>query len=108
MDLARDISWPILGVFFWWLAGRGIEALVSARRQLARPKIRWWEIIPGLLIAAYGGILAVGMVVDRGSRQTLPWGIFFVIGILWFSLGVCTVWARVLQWRLSRTALHGA
>lgn len=104
----RDISWPILGMFFWWLAGRGIDALLSARRQLTRPKIRWWEIIPALLVLAYGGILAVGVIIDRGTRESLPWGIFFVIGIVWFSLGVCTVWARVLQWRLRRAALNAA
>src|SRR5215467_2174918 len=26
----RAVTWPIVGVFFWWIAGRGAEALVAA------------------------------------------------------------------------------
>jgi hypothetical protein len=34
----RAISWPLVGILFWWSAGRGIDALLSARRDLIQPK----------------------------------------------------------------------
>jgi hypothetical protein len=102
----RDISWPVFGMFFWWLAGRGIEALLAARSHLARPKIGWWEVILAISLLAYGGILAIGMVADRSSRETLPWQIFVGVGLMWFAFGMCTIWARVLQWHLGRSRLR--
>jgi hypothetical protein len=36
----RAIALPLIGILFWWSAGRGIEALLAARRQLVRPRIR--------------------------------------------------------------------
>lgn len=96
------ISWPVLGMFFWFLAGRGIEALVSVRKGLARPRIRWWEAILALVILAYGGILAGALIVDRESAGALPWRIGVAIGVMWFALGTGILWARVAQWWLKR------
>jgi hypothetical protein len=30
----RAITWPLLGIIFWWRVGRGIEALLATRRGI--------------------------------------------------------------------------
>jgi hypothetical protein len=105
-----DISWPVLGMFFWVFAGRGIEALLSARKGSLVPRIRWWEIILALLMLAYGGGLAVAMVAGGELFETPLWRIFVVIGLMWFSFGVSIVLAGWWQRRLRRAvarAEHG-
>jgi hypothetical protein len=89
-------------MFFWFLAGRGIEALVSTRKGLASPRIRWWDVILALVILAYGGILAGALLVDRDSAGALPWRIGVAIGVMWSALGTSILWARAAQWRLKR------
>src|SRR5882724_13188324 len=29
----RAVSWPFVGIVFWWMAGRGVEGLVAALRR---------------------------------------------------------------------------
>jgi len=99
-----DISCPILGMLFWFVAGRGIEALASARKGLARPRIRWWEVVLSLVILAYGGILAGALIVDPENAGALPWRLGVAIGVMWFVLGAAILWARAAQWRLKRRA----
>jgi hypothetical protein len=44
----RVISWPLIGILFWWSGGRGLEALLAARRHLVRPKLaglRQWSAL---------------------------------------------------------------
>ena len=41
----RVISWPIIGILFWWSAGRGIEALIAGRRRNIGPRITWLETV---------------------------------------------------------------
>ena len=101
----RDISWPIVGMFFWWLAGRSIEALLSARHEILQPRIRWWEVLISIPVLAYGGIWPVMMSVDRSSRaEFFWWPLLVVFGSLWLGLGACTVAASIVQWRLRRRA----
>ena len=99
-----DISWPVLGMFFWFFAGRGIEALLSARKRLLAPRIRWWEIVLALVMLAYGGGLAVAMVAGGELFETPLWRTFVLIGLMWFSLGVSVVLAGWWQRRLRRAA----
>jgi len=98
-----DISWPILGAFFWVFAGRGIEALLGVRRGLLAPRIRWWEIVLALVMVAYGGGLAVAMLAGGELLETPLWRTFLVIGLMWFSFGVGVVGACWWQRRLRRT-----
>jgi hypothetical protein len=43
----RALSWPIFGVFFWWFAGRGMDAFRAARKSILLPRIRsqrlYWQ-----------------------------------------------------------------
>jgi len=99
----RDLSWPIIGIFFWWLAGRGIEALLSSRHRILLPKIRWWEIVVSLPAMAFGAIWAIGLCAGQIVRADFPlWMLLAVFGSMWFILGASTSLAYFVQWRLRR------
>jgi len=86
----RALTWPIVGLIFWWLAGRGIEALLAARSHLISPALTWAEAIVAALICICMGVILMGLT----SRMTT------VACFLWLILGLATVGARVLQWRM--------
>lgn len=71
----RSLTWPILGMVFWWIAGRGIDALVASRRGFLSPQITWIEVFAAILVIALG---------------TLDWRSFFparTIAVVLSSLG---------------------
>jgi hypothetical protein len=98
----RAISWPILGSIFWWVAGRGADALVAARRRLLLPSIGWVETVVGSLIAASGATTVIGVEffsgADRGDLQLLA-----AVAGMWTVLGGATIAARIAQWRVRRS-----
>jgi hypothetical protein len=99
----RDLSWPMIGIFFWWLAGRSLEALLFSRHKILLPKIRWWEIAVSLPAFAFGAMWAVGLSIDRSARTEFPlWMLLAVFGSMWMMLGASTSLAYFLQWRLRR------
>jgi hypothetical protein len=105
-ELLKAITFPIVGIFFWWLVGRSAEALAAARRRALSPVITWAEILVGsLLILGDGGML-VGMVVDPSFREDLvfPWRLATLAAGLWVLLGALIIMARTAQWRLRRGA----
>jgi len=99
----RDLSWPIIGIFFWWLAGRSIEALLFSRHKMLLPKIRWWEVVVSLPAFAFGAIWAVGLCIDQSARTKFPfWMLLAILGSMWLVLGASTSVAYFVQWRLRR------
>ena len=99
----RDLSWPIIGIFFWWLAGRSIEALLFSRHKILLPKIRWWEVVVSVPVLAFGAIWAVVMSFDQSARAEFPmWMPLAVFGSMWFLLGASTLLAYFVQWRARR------
>jgi hypothetical protein len=99
----RDLSWPIVGIFFWWLAGRSFEALLFSRHKILLPKIRLWEVMVSLPALAFGGIWAVVLGIGQCARTEFPlWLIPAVFGSLWLVLGASTSLAYFVQWRLRR------
>jgi hypothetical protein len=101
MGTWRDLSWPIIGIFFWWLAGRSIEALFFSRHKILLPKIRWWEVVVSVPVLALGAILAVGLCIDRSSHTELPfWMLLAIFGGMWLLLGASTSLAYLIQRRL--------
>lgn len=100
----HSISWPLFGVVFWWITGRGIEALVASRSGLVSPRISWVETLVALWVIILSGVVATGIVVDPSWRLDLifPWMLGLVACLLWIFLGAVTVLARFLQWRTSR------
>jgi hypothetical protein len=96
----------IVGMLFWWMAGRATEALVSIPFRQLKPRITWAEAIIGFLLMAGGATFLVGGLffgtsadhVDRDFRRLVAGG------GLWALLGALSVIARFRQWRLRKSA----
>lgn len=98
----RLVSWPLGGVLFWWIAGRGIEGLIAARRQVIRPGITWIETITGGALCVFGAVAAICMPLFSGRDEDFPMALFVAAFGMWSVLGGVVVSARVAQWRLRR------
>jgi hypothetical protein len=99
----RATTWPFVGIFFWWLAGRGFEAIVAARRRVTTPRIRWMEAAFGLFCLALGIVTCIFFFTE--DRQYQPDIVMHAMGgLLWGLLGMVMVAASVIQWRLRTEA----
>ncbi len=98
----RVISWPIIGILFWWSAGRGLEALLAARRRLAHPRIAWIETAVGVTLFLFCTVIAIGIPICAGMDKDFPMKIFVAGSGTWAVLGGMMVAARVAQWRIIR------
>jgi len=104
----RDLTWPIYALFFWWFAGRSMESLLYAQLKRIHPKIRWWENIVALFLMFIGGLGPIGVIVDPNVRTDFRhWRLIVLCGTMWFSFGVLTVIAFIVQWRLQRRVTAG-
>jgi len=98
----RVISWPLIGILFWWSGGRGLEALLAARRHLVHPKIGWIETVVGAALFLFSTVIAIGIPISAGADKDFPMK-FLVAGAgIWAVLGGMMVAARVAQWRITR------
>jgi hypothetical protein len=102
----RAISWPLIGIVFWWVAGRGIDALVGARRRLIAPSISWAETGLALATLACGIVFCMGPFMAREDRDSagvgLWWPMLSGAGAMWALLATVTIAARITQWRIRR------
>jgi hypothetical protein len=100
----RSITWPFIGVVFWWIVGRGFEALMASRQRVLRPAITWVEVFVGLLVIAFGVFLWIGFLADPNIRADCiyPWRLAAMAGGLWILLCAAIVAARLIQWRIRR------
>lgn len=102
-EVWRALSLPISGMFFWWFAGRGIEALRAAFRSVARPRIGWVEtLFAGVLVA--GGVVALiaALTSTPDDRRDFQSVLLVAGAFLWGALASSTVAARILQWRIAK------
>ena len=97
----RVISWPIIGILFWWCAGRGIEALIAGRRRLVNPQITWPETVMAVALFLFCGITAVSMPLSGQHDKSFPLILWILGSGTWALLAGLTIVARVLQWRLT-------
>ena len=102
--LWQAVTWPILALPFWWMAGRGLEALVSAKKRLIAPRLWWPETVVSCLLLAVGSTLVIGYLffagLDAGDPELRLMG---AAGGVWSVLGSITVLAKYLQWKISRS-----
>lgn len=99
----RAVTWPILGTFFWWVAGRGADALAASRRRTLTPKIKWAEAILGLVLSVLSITGTIGVVFFSGADRHDPLlPLFAFAGVMWTILGALPFIARIVQWRLCR------
>jgi hypothetical protein len=97
----RAVTFPVLGMVFWWIAGRGADALRSAKSSRLAPKTTWMEAIWGFLLLVAGSTTIIGVECfsgkDRAALQSMA-----TIAALWAFLGSLSVAGRIVQWRLRK------
>jgi hypothetical protein len=99
----RALAWPLVGILLWWIAGRGIEALIAAFGGNVRPTLTHAEVVAALLFALLGIVAFLGPLLDPSSINGELVGIFLSLaGAVWALLGATIVAARVAQWRIRR------
>jgi hypothetical protein len=99
----KALTWPLLGIFFWWIAGRAIEALVAWRRfSVAKPPISIAEVVVASVVIAMGAMLCVAFSVEPDMRDgsIYPWKWSLATSVMWVLLGASTIAARVVQRRM--------
>ncbi len=99
------ISWPVLALVFWWMAGRAVEALRTLGGGQIMPRVTLAEAIVGGVLMSFGLVLVVGLTISEGrqvytNRST---GLLAATSGLWAFLGGLSVIARFRQWRLRLT-----
>lgn len=100
-DVWRPLTWPFVGIFFWWLFGRGVEALFAARQSVARPRINWAETIFALILFVIGVVTLIGILTSTpDDRSDIQFMTLIVGGLLWGVLSTVTIAARFLQRRI--------
>jgi hypothetical protein len=100
----RSITWPLGGLIFWWIIGRGVESLASARRKGLSPTLTWLEVTVAALVVIFAGVFCAGLVLDPDTREGIiyPWGWMAAACALWILLGTSTIVAWAIQWRMRR------
>jgi len=98
----RVISWPLLGILFWWSAGRGMEALVASRRRLAKPRISWFETAVGAALFLFCGVASVALPLCTSHDEDFPMKLWVLGSAIWAVLGGVMVAARLAQWRIRK------
>ena len=97
----RALVWPFLAIPFWWSAGRGVEALLAARRNIILPRIRWSETTIGMLFFVIFSLFAVGgLLADVRHEPEMP-PLLTGAG-LWAALTAILLIARLRQRQIRR------
>jgi len=106
-EIWRALSFPTIGILFWWLVGRGVEALAVARQRALSPVLLWPEVVVAVLLVVGNCGLLIGLMVDPSFREDLvfPWHWAAAAAGLWVALSATIVAARIAQWRLKRSAV---
>jgi hypothetical protein len=98
----RAITLPLFCLPFWWIAGRGIDALTALKHRQIAPRIRWPEVAIGSVWLAGGATLFIGFLVSPRSDKDINFTLFGASGGLWAMLGALSVIARFRQWRFRK------
>lgn len=97
----RALAWPFAGIFFWWCAGRGIEALQGTRRSIVSPRLTWAETGLAIVLLLVGLGTLVGLITSTpDDRRDVQFLVLIGGGLLWGFLAGITLTARSLQWRV--------
>ena len=111
----RAVSWPFVGMIFWWIAGRALEALSAGMRFFAysgksgiqsagliHPLIHWIEVAAGACLMMTGGTTCYVLASGRGLLGLATDYVLAAGAGLWSVLGLAIVSAGIMQWRLKR------
>jgi len=100
--LWRALTFPVVGLLFWWIAGRAIEALCSMRRGIIFPRLRFIEGFAGALIMVVGLSSSLVMFADKSVLTDASLGMFALGAGLWAVLGSLSTITCLVQWRRRR------
>jgi hypothetical protein len=98
----RQLRWPILGILFWWIAGRAIDAIFAARRSEIRPRISWIETGFALITAIFSVLFFIAIYIEGKPSDPEPVFLLLTCSAMWILLGLSTIVARIFQMRLRR------
>jgi len=99
----RDLVIPVLGIIFWWAAGRGLEALINAKRKLISPRIGPPETTLAIAIFIFAAPISLMWLYDAHFRAEFDSRFLAAGAGLWTVLTAITLTARIAQWRIRRT-----
>jgi hypothetical protein len=107
-DAWETLTYPIIGIMFWWIAGRSLEALSAARRRELVPSITWIEVVIGSLAFLLAALSCIAFLTSRSEPLPRPWQVMSIGGAIWTILGASTITARIVQWRIRRRIARNA
>jgi hypothetical protein len=96
----RAVTWPLLCIPFWWIAGRAIDALTAVKRRLVRPKISLIETAIGSIWAVVCALLFLAFLIMAAFKKDPELTRIAASGGLWALLGSLSGIARFRQKRL--------
>lgn len=108
-DVWLAIVFSVGGILLWWSAGRGVDAIVAARRREISPRLLKTEAVLAAVWVAFG-IWSVSAAVH--DLREMEDGSIYLMGIggaLWTLLGTATLSSWVLQWKIAKgMGQHGS
>jgi hypothetical protein len=109
----RTASWPFVGLIFWWMAGRGVEAIgagvrffaSSAREEAERqyrraPRLHWIELAIGTALVVVGAVSCYVLASGNGVLGLATDYVMAAGAGLWAALGLMSVIGGIVQWRV--------
>jgi len=105
----RALIWPLAGIIFWWLTGRGIEALSASFQSAPHPRLHWVEVTWAAVLLVIGIVTFIGIVTSTpDDRRDKDFMALMYGGLLWGVLSGLTVTARFRQWRICKNNAAGS
>jgi len=102
----RVLMWSLVGIVFWWLTGRGIEAISASFQRTIHLRLYWMEVMWAVVLFVVGIVTFMGIVTstpdDRRDKDFLA---LMYGGLLWGVLAGLTITARFRQWRILKSNL---
>jgi len=96
------VTWPLLAIVFWWMAGRAVEALSAARKKLLVPRIGAPEVTVAIVLMFFGAGLSLSFL-SGGSTRDLDSYLLAAGAALWALIGATMLVARIVQWRIRKS-----
>ena len=105
----RALIWPLAGIVFWWLTGRGIEALSASFQSTLHPRLHWVEVTWAGVLFVIGIVTFIGIVTSTpDDRRDKAFMALVYGGLLWGVLSGLTVTARFRQRRICKSNAAGS
>ena len=93
----RAVSWPLVCLPFWWIAGRAIDALGALKHRSLTPRIVLMESAIGSVWVAAGALLFVSFLIMAAFKKDPVLTRIAAAGGLWAFLGTLSLIARFRQ-----------